>query len=381
MGYSAAARHRRAGADGRPRAARAVPVQIPLRPTRFADAIALCVQVKKYLQSIQLDLIAPILYGSGISGAAAELLAPAGSCNLQPEPEFRPPMWEVLQSLVRQRLVQRANMARTQSHSRRHGEPVTASRDVLVVCSSTGWTDEKHMLYLRLLEETFVHQLHGSGCIFKGLFNCSPRYCRQMKSSKQIVKYTTPGQGCAIVEGGKVKSCIKAEHVESPSCCGNQQDEKVRSLEDNASTTKPMEKATSHARAASPGQASTCYVGKHRHSPSRSAGIKFIYLSDVARFLKENYSCIYSEGSDQNFDEETQGTGESKHEYNPKRLKSADGTRDHQVVNAEAHQVGCLDVSDKNSENFSASSKVLAASLDVEAGSPSGDCKDHGPKG
>nr|XP_035820873.1 uncharacterized protein LOC100501175 isoform X7 [Zea mays] len=254
--------------------------------------------------------------------------------------------------------------------------------DVLVVCSSTGWTDEKHMLYLRLLEETFVHQLHGSGCIFKGLFNCSPRYCRQMKSSKQIVKYTTPGQqGCAIVEGGKVKSCIKAEHVESPSCCGNQQDEKVRSLEDNASTTKPMEKATSHARAASPGQASTCYVGKHRHSPSRSAGIKFIYLSDVARFLKENYSCIYSEGSDQNFDEETQGTGESKHEYNPKRLKSADGTRDHQVVNAEAHQVGCLDVSDKNSENFSASSKVLAASLDVEAGSPSGDCKDHGPKG
>uniref|UniRef100_A0A804MT11 Uncharacterized protein n=1 Tax=Zea mays TaxID=4577 RepID=A0A804MT11_MAIZE len=271
MGYSAAARHRRAGADGRPRAARAVPVQIPLRPTRFADAIALCVQ---------------------------------------PEPEFRPPMWEVLQSLVRQRLVQRANMARTQSHSRRHGEPVTASRDVLVVCSSTGWTDEKHMLYLRLLEETFVHQLHGSGCIFKGLFNCSPRYCRQMKSSKQIVKYTTPGQqGCAIVEGGKVKSCIKAEHVESPSCCGNQQDEKVRSLEDNASTTKPMEKATSHARAASPGQASTCYVGKHRHSPSRSA-----------------------EGSDQNFDEETQGTGESKHEYNPKRLKSADGTRDHQKL-------------------------------------------------
>jgi len=77
---------------------------------------------------------------------------------------------------------------------------------------------------------------------------------------------------CAIVEGDKVKSCIKAEHVESPSCCGNQQDEKIRSMEDNASTTEPVEEATSHARAASPGQASTCYVGKHRHSPSRSAG-------------------------------------------------------------------------------------------------------------
>ncbi|XP_066398043.1 uncharacterized protein [Miscanthus floridulus] len=235
--------------------------------------------------------------------------------------------------------------------------------DVLVVCSSTRWTDEKHMLYLQLLEETFVRQLHESGCSFKGLFNRSPRCCRRMKSSKQIVKYTTPDQQgcCAIVEGDRVKSCIKAEHVESPSCCGNQQDEKVRSMEDNASTTEPVEKATSHARAASPGQASTCYVGKHRYSPSRSA-----------------------EGSDQNFDEETQGTGESRRGCNRKRLKSADGTRDRQVVlvvKAEAHQVGCLDVSDKTSGNCSAASKVHAGLLDVEAGSPSGYCKDHGPKG
>jgi hypothetical protein len=44
-------------------------------------------------------------------------------------------------------------------------------QDVLVVCSSTGWTDEKHMLYHQLLEETFVRQLHESGCSFKGLFN------------------------------------------------------------------------------------------------------------------------------------------------------------------------------------------------------------------
>lgn len=67
-------------------------------------------------------------------------------------------------------------------------------QDVLVVCSSTGWTDEKHMLYLQLLEETFVRQLHESVCSFKGPFNRSPRYCRRMKSSKQIVKYTTPDQ-------------------------------------------------------------------------------------------------------------------------------------------------------------------------------------------
>ena len=61
-------------------------------------------------------------------------------------------------------------------------------------------------------------------------------------------------------------------------------------------------------------------------------GIKFIYLSDMARFLQENYSCIYSEGSDQNFDEETQGTGESRQGCNRKRLKSAEGMRDHQVI-------------------------------------------------
>jgi hypothetical protein len=51
------------------------------------------------------------------------------------------------------------------------------------------------------------------------------------------------------------------------------------------------------------------------------------------------------------------------------------------VVKAEAHQVGCLDASDKNSNNCTASSKVHAGLLDVEAGPPSGNCKDHGPKG
>lgn len=101
---------------------------------------------------------------------------------------------------------------------------------------------------------------------------------QKMEGSSCNIYFCMMQQGCcAMVEGDKVKSCVKAEHVESPSCCGNQQDEKVRSMEDNASTTEPVEKATSHARAASPGQASTCYVGKHRHSPSRSAGRGGIY--------------------------------------------------------------------------------------------------------
>jgi hypothetical protein len=68
------------------------------------------------------------------------------------------------------------------------------SQDVVVVCSSRGWTDEKHMLYLQLLEETFVTKLHESEHSFKGLFNLSPRYCRQVKSSRRIVEYAKPYQ-------------------------------------------------------------------------------------------------------------------------------------------------------------------------------------------
>ena len=68
------------------------------------------------------------------------------------------------------------------------------SQDVLVVCSSRGWTDEKHMLYLQLLEETFVSQLHDSERSFKGLFNLSSRYCGRVKSAKQIVEYAKPDQ-------------------------------------------------------------------------------------------------------------------------------------------------------------------------------------------
>ncbi|KAL6656973.1 hypothetical protein ACP70R_004753 [Stipagrostis hirtigluma subsp. patula] len=231
--------------------------------------------------------------------------------------------------------------------------------DVLVVCSSTGWTDEKHMLYLSLLEESFVSQLHDGECSFKELFGHPPRSCKRLKSSEQFVRYTDADQGCPeIVEGDTGKSCIKVEHVESH-CCGNQQGRKVDSMEDNASTTEPVEEATSHARPTSSGQSSTCYFGKHGRSPSRSA-----------------------EGSDQNFDEETKGIEQSRRGCNKKRMKPADDRSDDHVVpsvNAEFQQAGSLNASDKDGDNCGGSSKVNGGSLDVEAGSPS--CKDHEPKG
>lgn len=89
-------------------------------------------------------------------------------------------------------------------------------------------------------------------------------------------------QGCpGIADTGIVKSCMKVELVDldSPPRCGNQQDGKVYSMDDSASTTEPAEEGISQARAMSSEQSSTCYVGKHRHSPSRSAGRW--YLLDV----------------------------------------------------------------------------------------------------
>ncbi|CAL5084090.1 unnamed protein product [Urochloa decumbens] len=219
--------------------------------------------------------------------------------------------------------------------------------DVLMVCSSRGWTDEKHMLYLQLLEETFVSQLHDGERSFKGLFNLSPRYCRPVKSSKQITEYAKPDQGChGIVDADRVKSCMKVELMDSPSC-GNQQDGKVHSTDDNASTTGPVVEAISQAKTTNSGQSSTCYVGKHRHSPSRSA-----------------------EGSDQNFDEEIKGIGASRG-CSQKRLKSYDIMMDNQ----KAGLIAC----DKHKDKYNGSLKVDAGPLDAEAGSFT--CKNHGSKG
>ncbi|TVU37898.1 hypothetical protein EJB05_11241, partial [Eragrostis curvula] len=146
-------------------------------------------------------------------------------------------------------------------------------KDVLVVCSSTGWTDEKHMLYLRLLEESFVSQLHAGECSYKA-FDCSPRSFRRIESAKQIVRYEYADQGgLEIGEDAQAKSCVKVERVESP--CGSQKDERVLSMDDNASTSDPVDEATPQTRATSSGQSSKCNSGKHRHSPSRSRGRLF----------------------------------------------------------------------------------------------------------
>lgn len=180
-------------------------------------------------------------------------------------------------------------------------------QDVLVVCTSVGWTNEKHMLYLSLLEESFVSQLHDSKYSFKELFNHSPGACIHELSSKGHVKNVEAEQEHMDVdEVDRAESWIKIEHVRSPS--ENQDDVKVCFSDDNASSTRLIQEC--YARATSSGQSSTCHLGKNRHSPSRSA-----------------------EGSDQNFiDEETKGSGEPNGRCSKKRLKSTANTMDDQVV-------------------------------------------------
>uniref|UniRef100_A0A0E0QBB6 Uncharacterized protein n=1 Tax=Oryza rufipogon TaxID=4529 RepID=A0A0E0QBB6_ORYRU len=177
--------------------------------------------------------------------------------------------------------------------------------DVLVVCTSVGWTNEKHMLYLSLLEESFVSQLHDSKYSFKELFNHSPGACIHELSSKGHVKNVEAEQEHMDVdEVDRAESWIKIEHVRSPS--ENQDDVKVCFSDDNASSTRLIQEC--YARATSSGQSSTCHLGKNRHSPSRSA-----------------------EGSDQNFiDEEIKGSGEPNGRCSKKRLKSTANTMDDQ---------------------------------------------------
>lgn len=103
-------------------------------------------------------------------------------------------------------------------------------------------------------------------------------------------------QGChGIVDADRVKSCMKVELMDSPSCCGNQQDGKIHSTNDNASTTEPVEEAISQARTPSSGQSSTCYVGKHRHSPSRSAGRGYL-LNVFLQMLLHDSSYFFTKG-------------------------------------------------------------------------------------
>ncbi|XBI53669.1 hypothetical protein VPH35_035857 [Triticum aestivum] len=133
--------------------------------------------------------------------------------------------------------------------------------DVMVVCSSAGWTDQKHMLYLGLLQESFVNRLHDGEISFRGLFDLSP------------------GAGAS---GPKQPSKVDRAKVErtGPPCCGNQGDGEVHSMDDDddddASSTETVQESSSQASATSSGRSSPCHSAKRGRSPSSTAGTMFL---------------------------------------------------------------------------------------------------------
>lgn len=175
------------------------------------------------------------------------------------------------------------------------------------MCSSAGWTDRKHVLYLSSLQESFVNRLHDGEISFKGLLSPSPRASGPKQPSKV----------------DRAKSWIKAQQMRSPCCEHHQEDGEVNScIDDDVSTTEtPQESSSSQASCATSSrrQSSTNGFGKRKRSPSRTAG----------PYKRSTYSCVSSEeGSDQNFIDEdvegTRGSGGSTRRRSNKRLKSAD---------------------------------------------------------
>ncbi|XP_047065587.1 uncharacterized protein LOC124673583 [Lolium rigidum] len=137
-------------------------------------------------------------------------------------------------------------------------------QDLLAVCSSAGWTDQKHMLYLSLLQESFVNRLHDRETSFEGLFSLSPRPSRP-------------------------KSCRKVEQIRPP-CCEDEEDGEDRSTTyDDASDTETGQESRSscsRASATSCGKSSAFHSGKRERSPSRPA--------DTCK--RTTYSCVSSRG-------------------------------------------------------------------------------------
>uniref|UniRef100_A0ACD5UJN1 Uncharacterized protein n=1 Tax=Avena sativa TaxID=4498 RepID=A0ACD5UJN1_AVESA len=173
--------------------------------------------------------------------------------------------------------------------------------DVLAVCSSAGWTDQKHVLYLSLLQESFVNQLHQGEIGFRGLSsNLFPRPSSRHKQSSKA---------------DRAKSMTKVEQqVRSTS---SEHQEEVHSTDDDASSAETVQESS---------------------SSSSQAGATSEREDSLSRTAAGSYKRTSSEGSDQNFvDEDTEGSGESRRRRGNKRLKSAGDTMDDQV-----RERGCI---------------------------------------
>ncbi|XP_066387764.1 cold-regulated protein 27-like isoform X1 [Miscanthus floridulus] len=182
--------------------------------------------------------------------------------------------------------------------------------------SSSGWTDEKHMLYITFLEESFVNQLYSS----KGAMNSAESFYRT-PGAWQKTSYSGDGRntkydqgqgywGTDEVDGDGAESRLsEVGYIGSPSCSGGSH----YYMDDDASTNGPrQERVTSyHARQRNSGGSAAFRLRQHGHSFS----------------WRENCPSS-SESSDQNFlDGETHGSREQGRGSSKNQQKHADTTK------------------------------------------------------
>ncbi|XP_015630358.2 uncharacterized protein [Oryza sativa Japonica Group] len=134
--------------------------------------------------------------------------------------------------------------------------------DIMGDGSSTGWTDEKHMLYINSLEESFVTQLNDGKVSSKGGHDI----CEGNRTD------TIVAQGYLGMDevGGAASRASQAEFcIGSASCYRHQEDSKSYFMGGDASTTEPrQERISYHAKQKSHGASSASSFHWHGQSPS-----------------------------------------------------------------------------------------------------------------
>uniref|UniRef100_A0A0D9VUW2 Uncharacterized protein n=1 Tax=Leersia perrieri TaxID=77586 RepID=A0A0D9VUW2_9ORYZ len=198
--------------------------------------------------------------------------------------------------------------------------------------SSAGWTDEKHMLYISSLEESFVTQLYGGEVNSKGVWQSSSVWGHGIYKGNRTDTIVAQGYWEIGEVGGAASRASQADRAESTLCYGHQEECKSYFMGDDAPTTEP-------------GQDRISYRAKQNN---------------------HGVSSWITELSDQNFINEAGIRTEDSVAYSNKRLKhaaAADGTSSSLVASpGNANLVGYCSVS---------SSDLDIELLNAEIASPS----------
>ncbi|KAL6878226.1 hypothetical protein ACP4OV_012396 [Aristida adscensionis] len=161
--------------------------------------------------------------------------------------------------------------------------------------SSTGWTDEKHTLYICSLEESFVTQMYNRDVNSKGLFCRSQGIWHQTSiNANGGNRGVDQGYSGIVKDDGAESRLSQSRYMESTSCSRHQEANKVYCFDDDdddASTNDPrLVRTSNHVRQKNNRGSPAFHLRQHGHSLSRRA-----------------------ESSDQNFiDGETEGTREQR---------------------------------------------------------------------